>query len=167
MARNGSPVILGLGNREMFVASDAAALVRHTEQVVYLNDGEIAVVGAEGFETSTLDAAPVHKTPVSAPADQGDYDKAGHDHYMIKEIAEQPDAVQRMLQGRLDTRFNSAPFRRPQPDAARAARHPAYQDPRLRLGLYRRLQRRLCDRAHGPHSSLGRTGLGVSLPAIR
>ncbi len=110
VARNGSPVILGLGNREMFVASDAAALVRHTEQVVYLNDGEIAEVTAEGFETSTLDAAPVTKTPVSAPADQGDYDKAGHDHYMIKEIAEQPDAVQRMLQGRLDTRFNSAHF---------------------------------------------------------
>ncbi len=110
VARNGSPVILGLGSREMFVASDAAALVRHTEQVVYLNDGEIALVTADGFETSTLDASPVHKTPVSAPVAQGDYDKAGHDHYMIKEIDEQPDAVQRMLQGRLDTRFNSAHF---------------------------------------------------------
>lgn len=110
VARNGSPVILGLGNREMFVASDAAALVRHTEQVVYLNDGEIALVTADGFETSTLDAAPVHKTPVSAPAAQGDYDKAGHDHFMIKEITEQPETVQRMLQGRLDTRFNSAHF---------------------------------------------------------
>jgi glucosamine--fructose-6-phosphate aminotransferase (isomerizing) len=110
VARNGSPVILGVGSREMFVASDAAAIVRHTQQVVYLNDGEVAVVSADGFETSTLDAAPVHKTPVAAPVSHDDYDKAGHDHYMIKEIAEQPDAVRRMLQGRLDTRFNSAHF---------------------------------------------------------
>lgn len=110
VARNGSPVILGIGNREMFIASDAAALVRHTQQVVYLNDGEVATVSAEGFETSTLDAAPVHKTPVAAPLAADDYDKGAHQHFMVKEIAEQPDAVSRMLQGRLDLRFNSAHF---------------------------------------------------------
>jgi len=110
VARNGSPVILGIGNREMFIASDAAALVRHTQQVVYLNDGEVATVSAEGFETSTLDAAPVHKTPVTAPQAEDDYDKGAHQHFMVKEIAEQPDAVSRMLQGRLDLRFNSAHF---------------------------------------------------------
>ena len=110
VARNGSPVILGVGDKEMFVASDAAALVRHTQQVVYLNDGEVAVVTAGGFETSTLDASPVHKEPVTAAVDQADYDKSGHDHFMVKEIAEQPDAVRRMLQGRLDQRFNSAHF---------------------------------------------------------
>ncbi len=110
VARNGSPVILGVGDREMFIASDAAALVRHTQQVVYLNDGEVATVTADGFETSTLDAAPVHKTPVEAPAALDDYDKGGHEHFMVKEIAEQPDTVRRMLQGRLDLRFNSAHF---------------------------------------------------------
>src|SRR5207244_10608434 len=53
-ARNGSPVVLGIGEREMFVASDAAALVRHTRNVVYLDDGEVALVRADGFETATL-----------------------------------------------------------------------------------------------------------------
>lgn len=110
VARNGSPVILGLGDREMFVTSDAAALVRHTQQVVYLNDGEVAVLRADGFETVTLEATPVHKTPVEAPAAAGDYEKAGYSHFMLKEIAEQPDAVDRMLQGRLDMRFMSAHF---------------------------------------------------------
>lgn len=54
VARNGSPVVLGIGEREMFAASDAAALVRHTSQVVHLDDGELAELRANGYETSTL-----------------------------------------------------------------------------------------------------------------
>jgi glucosamine--fructose-6-phosphate aminotransferase (isomerizing) len=63
VARNGSPVILGIGRNEMLVASDASALVRHTQQVIYLDDGEIATVRADGYETATLDARPTTKTP--------------------------------------------------------------------------------------------------------
>ena len=62
VARNGSPVILGIGDKEMFIASDASALVRHTQQAIYLDDGEIAVVEARGYRVTSLDAAAVDQT---------------------------------------------------------------------------------------------------------
>ena len=63
VARNGSPVIIGIGEHEMFVASDVAALVRYTRQVVHLDDGEIAVLDTEGFHTTAMDERPVPKSP--------------------------------------------------------------------------------------------------------
>jgi glutamine---fructose-6-phosphate transaminase (isomerizing) len=110
VARNGSPVILGIGRNEMLVASDAAALVRHTRQVIYLDDGEIATVKADGYETATLDARPITKTPTRITMAAAAHDKAGHEHFMRKEILEQPETIARALQGRLDRRFNSAHF---------------------------------------------------------
>src|SRR5262245_5742931 len=107
VARNGSPVVLGIGEREMFVASDPAALVRHTQSVVHLDDGEIAVVRADGFETSTLDGGPTAKTPSTIAWTDESYDKSGYTHYMRKEIAEQPEAIRRTLSGRLDARFHT------------------------------------------------------------
>jgi glucosamine--fructose-6-phosphate aminotransferase (isomerizing) len=108
VARNGSPVLLGVGNGEHFVASDASALVRHTDQVVYLDDREMAVLEAGGFRTFTLDAAPTRKWPVTAPVSKTAYDKAGHADYMHKEIHEQPVALERALSGRIDRRFSTA-----------------------------------------------------------
>ena len=110
VARNGSPVVLGIGDKEMFVASDTAALVRHTQQVIYLDDGEMAVVEKDRFQTSTLDAEPTAKTPTTLDWSGASYDKEGFAHFMRKEIAEQPESVARMLQGRLDKRFMSAHF---------------------------------------------------------
>ena len=110
VARNGSPVVLGIGDKEMFVASDTAALVRHTQQVIYLDDGEMAVVEKDRFQTSTLDAQPTAKTPTTVEWSNASYDKDGHAHFMRKEIGEQPETVARMLQGRLDKRFMSAHF---------------------------------------------------------
>jgi len=108
VARNGSPVIIGIAEREMFVASDIAALVRHTRQVVHLEDGEIALVEAGGFATSTLDARPIAKSPTTVSWKADAYDRGAHAHYMYKEIRDQPEAVARTLSGRLDARFQTA-----------------------------------------------------------
>lgn len=107
-ARNGSPVILGIGDGEMFVASDAAALTRYTRQVVHLDDGEIATVRPSGFEVATLDARPLNKTAITIDAVDDEHDLAGHEHFMLKEIRQQPEAVARSLSGRLDERFNTS-----------------------------------------------------------
>jgi glutamine---fructose-6-phosphate transaminase (isomerizing) len=108
VARNGSPVILGVGEREMLVASDVAALVRHTRQVAHLDDGELAVVEAGGFRTLALDATPTSKRPFDITWSIEQFDKDGHEHFMRKEILEQPEALERALRGRLDDRFATA-----------------------------------------------------------
>jgi glucosamine--fructose-6-phosphate aminotransferase (isomerizing) len=107
-ARNGSPVVLGIGNKEMFVASDVAALVRYTRQVVHLDDGEVATVRADGFHTSTLDARTTTHEPLLIEADLRSYTADGYTHFMRKEIHEQPRTVERALRGRLEERFNTA-----------------------------------------------------------
>ncbi len=108
VARNGSPVLLGVGNGEHFVASDAAALVRYTDQVVYLDDRELAVIHADGFRTFTLDAATTTKQPVTAALTADMTGTSGHDDFMHKEIWEQPEAVHSALRGRVDHRFSTA-----------------------------------------------------------
>jgi glucosamine--fructose-6-phosphate aminotransferase (isomerizing) len=108
VARQGSPVILGIGEREMFIASDAAALVRHTPRIVHLDDGEIAVVRADRYETSTLEGGPTVKVPLVLDWQSEALSKGTFAHYMHKEILEQPDAIRRTLSGRLDKRFHTA-----------------------------------------------------------
>jgi glucosamine--fructose-6-phosphate aminotransferase (isomerizing) len=71
----------------------------HTQSVVHLDDGEIAVVRADGFETSTLDGGPTAKTPSTIAWTDESFDKSGYTHYMRKEIAEQPEAIRRTLSG--------------------------------------------------------------------
>ena len=108
IARKGSPVIIGIGDREMFVASDVGALVRHTRQVVHLEDGEIAVVDAKGFQTTTMDARPISKSPATVEWEDDAYERDGHAHFMYKEILDQRDAVVRTLGGRLNHQFHTA-----------------------------------------------------------
>ena len=108
VARNGSPVLIGIGDKEMFAASDVAALVRYTRQVVHLDDGEIATLRTDGFRTTTLDARRTTKEAAVVDADADSYDADGHAHFMHKEIHEQPGVIERVLRGRLDDRFNTA-----------------------------------------------------------
>ena len=102
VARNGSPLILGVGDREMFIASDLSALVRHTTSVVHLDDGELATVLATGFRTFSREEENTAKKPVSIDIEAGDVDLAGYRHFMRKEILEQPASAERMLRGRID-----------------------------------------------------------------
>ncbi|MFB7945585.1 glutamine--fructose-6-phosphate transaminase (isomerizing) [Kitasatospora phosalacinea] len=108
VARNGSPIVLGIGEKEMFAASDVSALVRYTRQVVHLEDGELATVRADGFRTFTEDARTVTRQPSTVDWEAGSYDTGGYAHYLLKEIHEQPGAVERTLSGRLNERFATA-----------------------------------------------------------
>ncbi|SHK95089.1 glutamine--fructose-6-phosphate transaminase (isomerizing) [Actinacidiphila paucisporea] len=105
VARNGSPVVLGIGEKEMFVASDVAALVAHTRQVVTLGDGEMATLKADDFRTYTTEGSQTTATPTTVEWEAESYDMGGHDTYMHKEIFEQAEAVDRVLRGRIDDRF--------------------------------------------------------------
>ncbi|MFB7845241.1 glutamine--fructose-6-phosphate transaminase (isomerizing) [Microbacterium sp. NPDC056052] len=108
LARSGSPLIIGIGDKEMLVASDVAALVRHTDRVVHLNDGELATVTATGFRTFDRGNSPTSSEPVEISVAAEDLELSGYQHYMLKEIHEQPDAAAMVLRGRLDERFATA-----------------------------------------------------------
>jgi glucosamine--fructose-6-phosphate aminotransferase (isomerizing) len=111
VARNGSPIVLGLGESEMFVASDVAALVRYTRQVIYLEDSEVATIKATDYHTTTLSGGSANngiRTPTTVDADADDYELGTFSDYMRKEIHEQPDAIRRAVMGRLDERFATA-----------------------------------------------------------
>ncbi len=108
VARQGSPLILGIGDREMFIGSDASALVRHTSQVVHLEDGELATVTAGGYETFTIDRARTSRQPEELTLRAEELQLEGYDTFLHKEIHEQPTSLERMLSGRLDDRFATA-----------------------------------------------------------
>ena len=100
-ARRGSPIVLGIGDRETLVASDPTALVSFTRNVVYLEDGEAAVLRAEGLETIDLEAAPVPKEVERIAFDLPSIERGGHAHFMLKEIHEQPETIRNAFRGRL------------------------------------------------------------------
>jgi glucosamine--fructose-6-phosphate aminotransferase (isomerizing) len=107
-ARNGSPLVIGVGEDETLVASDVAALVRHTQRVVYLEDGELATLTATDFRTSTREARPIDRQPTTVEVTAEDYELGDFPDFMHKEMHEQPAAVSRALLGRLDDQFATA-----------------------------------------------------------
>ncbi len=100
--KKGSPLILGVGENEYVIASDAAAIVEHTTQAIYLSDSEMAIIGSDGFRTKTIGNIAVQKelTEIEISLDQIELE--GFEHYMQKEIAEQPMAIETCLGGRVD-----------------------------------------------------------------
>ena len=100
-ARKGSPLILGIGDGEYFIGSDAAPLVEHTRQVVYLSDGEIVTVRRSGYEVKTIDNVPLEKEVHELEWSLSEIEKGGYDHFMLKEIMEQPDALEDAMRGRV------------------------------------------------------------------
>jgi len=103
-ARKGSPLIIGVGTDEYVVASDASAIVEHTGNVIYLNDNEMAVIIGDGLRTTTIDNVPVSKEVERIEWSLEQIAKGGFEHFMLKEIFEQPEVVRTSLSGRLDLR---------------------------------------------------------------
>ena len=104
VARKGSPLIIGVGQNEYVVASDSSAIVEHTTQVVYLNDNEMAVLRPSGFRTSTIDDIQVSPVVQQLEHKLEEYELGGYEHYMLKEIFEQPAALRNCLRGRAERR---------------------------------------------------------------
>jgi glucosamine--fructose-6-phosphate aminotransferase (isomerizing) len=109
-ARLGSPLVIGIGQGEHLLASDASALAGFTQKVVYLHDHELCVLTPEEYRIYTADAARVEPSVQSIDWDPGDADKGAFAHYMLKEIYEQPETVAAAMRGRLNDADSSAHF---------------------------------------------------------
>ena len=102
VARKGSPLMLGIGREEFLVASDAAAIINHTKSVIYLEDGEMAVLEKKGFRIKTVDDKDILKEVKELDFLLDDIEKGGYEHFMLKEICEQPDTIQNTYRGRFN-----------------------------------------------------------------
>ncbi|MDP6041003.1 MAG: isomerizing glutamine--fructose-6-phosphate transaminase, partial [Candidatus Latescibacteria bacterium] len=101
-ARRGSPLLVGVGDGELLVASDGSAIVEHTRQVIYLDDNEMVTLGPDGVQASTIDAEPLQKEVDTLEISLEEIELEGFDHHMLKEIHEQPESLENAMRGRID-----------------------------------------------------------------
>ena len=101
VARKGSPLVIGIGEDENFIASDVSALLAHTKHVIYLEDGELAVVRKDGYTVKNITDEEIEKEIHEISMSLDEMDKAGFPHFMLKEIMEQPESVTNSMRGRL------------------------------------------------------------------
>ena len=102
VARKGSPLVIGVGEGECLIASDPSALISHTRRVIYLDDGDVALVTADSVDITDLNHAPMDRDVAELEFEAGAVEKGGFEHFMLKEIHEQPESVRNALRGRLD-----------------------------------------------------------------
>lgn len=101
VARRGSPLLIAIGDKEYFIASDASPVVEYTNKVVYLDDDEMAVITREGYEVKTIRNVPLTKEVHELAMSLEEIEKGGYPHFMLKEIHEQPRCIADCLRGRL------------------------------------------------------------------
>lgn len=102
VARSGSPLVIGVGHDETLIASDASALVGHTKRAIYLNDGEVATISKNSIEIKTLNAEPVSAKVEKIETNLASIQKGGYEHFLLKEIMDQPNSVKETLRGRVN-----------------------------------------------------------------
>ena len=102
-ARKGSPLVIGVGKNEYFIASDATPIIEYTNEVVYLNDFEIAIIDDNKLKIKTIEDAPMTPYIQKLEMELETIEKGGFDHFMLKEISEQPKSIKDCLRGRLDS----------------------------------------------------------------
>jgi len=107
-ARCGSPIVLGLGNDETVIASDASAIIPHTRDAMYLEDYDMAVITADGVQMFDLQHSPVNREVTEMDWDAGSAEKGDYAHFMLKEMFEQPAAIRNAIRGRLDFDMGTA-----------------------------------------------------------
>lgn len=107
-ARRGSPIVIGVGEKEIIVASDATPVLPYTRQVIYLDDDDVAAIEVNRVDICDLTTAPVSRTLLGLDWDEGAAEKDGYEHFMLKEIFEQPETLRNTIRGRLDHDQGSA-----------------------------------------------------------
>ena len=163
-ARKGSPLLVGVGENECFVASDASPLLQHTRSVVYLDDGEMVVLTRDGYRVRNLETTRISKPVNQIEWDLATIERGGYPHFMLKEICEQPESLCNTLRGHLLEDEGTSRVTRPQPHRRGAQAVRADHHHRLRHLVALGADRRVHAGGDGPDSGRGRVRVGVPLP---